>query len=148
SHGNGRSVAGEYHFGPQDLVRFGEDGAFDFKLFRNGFDDKISGGDGRHIGGGFEASKDLRLLGFGELPFLDFAVEILADSVEAAVQEALFDIAENNGVARAREDMGDTVAHGACAENGDGFDRIESHKSILKMEKRIENARRWRKRSS
>ena len=44
---------------------------------------------------------------------------------------ALFDVAEDDFVAGAGEDVGDAVAHGAGAEDGDGFDGVEGQWGLL-----------------
>ena len=83
-------------FRAQDFVGFGENGALDFEFFGNRFDGKVGGGDGSHIGDWFEPREDAGLFGFGQLPFFDFAIEILADGVERAVQVALVHVAEDD----------------------------------------------------
>ena len=59
------------------------------------------------------------------LPFLHFAVEILRDGFEGAIEEALLDVAQDHFVAGAREHVRDAVAHRARAEHADRFDRVQ-----------------------
>ena len=74
---------------------------------------------------GWMRARTPRLFGFGDFALLHFAVEIFGDGFQAAVEEALFDVAQNHVVARARKNVGDAVAHGAGAEHGDCLDLVE-----------------------
>src|SRR5579885_2607286 len=57
---------------------------------------------------------------------------VSAARVVMAMDEALLDVAKDDFVAGARENMSDAVAHGAGAKHGDGFDGIGSgHGAIL-----------------
>jgi len=96
-------------------------------FFGDGFDGEIGGGGSGHVDDCFDAGEDGRLFGFGELPFLDFTVEIFAYGVESSFEESLVYVAKNDVVTSARKYVRDAVAHGAGAEHGHRFDRIKTH---------------------
>ena len=123
--GDRRSVAGEDHAGPHDAVGILEHGALDFEFFGDGFNDEIGGGDGGDGRDGLEAGKDRGAVGFSDFALFDFAVEVFANRVEGAVEEALVNVPQDDREAGAGEDVGDAVAHGAGAEDGDGFDGFD-----------------------
>src|ERR1700747_1929959 len=62
--------------------------------------------------------------------FFFCAIEIFGDGFQAAVEEALFDVAQNHVVAAAGEDVGDAVTHSSGAENSDGANRIDGHGGV------------------
>jgi hypothetical protein len=97
------------------------------ELFRDSLDEEIGIGDRRHVGNRNEVAEHCSLLCFRQLALLDFAIEILGDSVHSAIEVALLDVAQDHLVAGARENMRDAVAHGACAQHGDGFDVVNAH---------------------
>jgi hypothetical protein len=132
-HGDGGSVACDDDVGAEDAVGFGEDGAFDFEFFGDGFYDEIGGGNCGHVGRGFHAGENCSLLCFREFTLLDFAVEIFADGIERAVEEALVNITQDDREAGAGEDVGDAVAHGAGSEDGNSFDRVDRQSQSLRV---------------
>ncbi len=76
---------------------------------------------------GLDAREDLRLFGGGDFFFFHFAVEILADRLDAAIEEARFHVAKNHVVAGARKYVRDAIAHGAGAQHRDSFNFINGH---------------------
>ena len=60
----------------------------------------------------------------GDLPFARFALQILADRIERALQEALLYVAQNNAVSRFRKQMSNAIAHGSRADHADGLDVV------------------------
>src|SRR5579885_2246111 len=130
--GDGRSVTGKDDVVAEEPVGFGEDSALQLELFRDGFHGEIRGGNSGYVGDRREAGEDGGLIGFRKLAFFHFAVEIFGDGIESAVEEALLDVAKDNFVTGARENMSDAVAHGAGAKHGHGLDGIGSgHGAIL-----------------
>ena len=131
--GDRRGVSGEDHFGAENVVGFLEDGALDFEFLGDGFDNEIGAGNGGHAGDGLQAGENGGAAGFRDFALLDFAVEIFADGFEGGIEKAPVNIAQNDVVAGAREDVGDAVAHSAGAEDGDGLDRVGVHEGLLKL---------------
>ena len=89
-----RGVRGENDFGLRDAVEIAEDFGFDFKFFGGRFDDEIAA---RLVE--TRSSTDLMRLSVAVLSsavilsFGNFAIEVLSDRREAAIQKALFNIA-------------------------------------------------------
>ena len=125
------SVAGDDDVVAEQAIGFGESVALDFELFGDGFDEEVGVGDGGHVGDRDDAGEDVSLFVFGEFAFFNFAIEIFGDGVEGAIEVALLDVAEEDFVAGAGEDVSDAVAHGAGAEDGDGFDGVEGQRGLL-----------------
>ena len=114
---NRRCVAGEDGAGLERAVGFLQDAEFQVELLGDGFHDEIGGGERGDIGNRLDAREDHRNIGFVQLAFFDFPIEILGDGLEPAIEVALVNVAENHMVAVAREDVRDSVAHRAGAEH-------------------------------
>ena len=119
---DGRGVRRQDDVCRQEVVELGEDLAFDLEFLGGRFDDEVAAGKRGAVDGALNAADRGVHLVLGELGFGDFAGEILADGVEAAIEEALLDFAEADIESAAREDVGDAVAHGAGAQHADGGD--------------------------
>ena len=76
-----------------------ENGAFDLDFFRDGFHQKVGRSDVGDVGDRKQSLERADALCFGDFALLHLAAQILADGVHAAVDEALFDIAQNHFVA-------------------------------------------------
>lgn len=123
---DGGGVGGEQAFGLKDGVEFGKDFLFDAFIFGGGFDDEIALGEVGHHGGGFQAGHGFGFLGFGEAAFLDLAVHVFGDGGEGFFEAYGVNIEHGGLKAVLGGDVGDTVAHLACADDTDCGD-IVSH---------------------
>src|SRR5205823_364433 len=99
--------------GPAQRIEFTKQLSLDFKTFSSSFDDEVAFGERRAGGAGPDALQS-SFAGFArELLLGDFAVEILGDSGDAAIEKRLLHIAEHHVETLTRENVGDAVAHGS-----------------------------------
>ncbi len=98
----------------------GEDVALQLEVLGDGLNDEVRALDGgREVGRPLDAvERRVALLGRDLLP-VDAALEVLADALEAGLDELRLDVPEGHLVARHGADLGDAVAHRARAEYGD-----------------------------
>ena len=68
----------------------------------------------------------------GNLALRDFPFQVLCDSRDSAIQEAVLDIVEKNFEARSRSDVCDTVAHRAGANYANRFDNAHLYRSTAR----------------
>src|SRR4029077_13569787 len=113
--GDGGRVAGDDDVVAKKMAAFSKHVALELELFGHGFDNKTGIRDGGHVRNGNKASEHSSLLRRLELALLDFAVEIFRNGIDGAVEEALLDVAQQDVIASAREDVCDAVAHGTGA---------------------------------
>ena len=113
-----------------------EDLALDLEFLSCRFDDEVAAGKRGAVDGALNAADRGVHLVLGELGFGDFAGEILADGVEAAIEETLLDFAEADIESAAREDVGDAVTHGAGAQYTDGRDLTHCSPCFRKAQNR------------
>ena len=97
--GNRRGVAGQNHAGAEDRIGILQHAHFQIELLGNRFDDEIGGGERLRVGDGADARQRRGFFCFADFVLLHFAVEIFGDGVEAAIEEALLDVAEDHVVA-------------------------------------------------
>ncbi len=120
--GDGAGVGGEDRVGWEDAVEVAEDLRFDGELFGRGFDGQVAAAEGFKVeGGGDSGSGGCGFL-FGEFRFGCLAGEIFLDGGEAAVEEWLLEVVEDDIEAGAGADVGDAVAHRTGAQDSNGFD--------------------------
>ena len=117
--------------GRKDFVGAFQHADFEIEIFGDGFDGEVSFFECSDIRDGLDAAKRGGFIGFGDFRFFHFAIEILCDCLERAIEEFLFDVAEEHAVARAGENMGDAVSHCPRAQYGNSFDCTQ-RSSILR----------------
>jgi len=88
-----------------------------------------------------DAAEDFRFFRLGQLPFLDFAVEVFGNRFESAIQEARLHIAQEDRKTVPGKDVRNAVAHGACAEHGHSFDGVNVHEASAEEKGRRESQR-------
>ena len=120
--GNRRGVGAEDDFEAAHGVEVAEEFGLDLEALAGGFDDEVASGEFVALGDGTNVRQRLIALLGGELRLGDFAFQVLVDGLQAAISEALLDIEQHHRVPALGEHMGDTVAHGARADNAYGFD--------------------------
>ncbi len=119
---NRRRIRGQNHFGTANLIEVAKDFRLDFEFLRGRFDHKVTGGEIAALehglnplqGGSFVSGSDFSL---GQL-----AIEILADGFEAAIEKALFHIAQRDAVSAARKHVGNAIAHGPSPDHSHPLD--------------------------
>src|SRR6266403_2358699 len=106
------------------MIRLGQDVPLQLNLLRNGFHYKISIRQRRHIRDRKHASQHIRLLSRLQLSFLDFAVEVLCNSIDSAIQKSLLNVAQQHLVTGTRKNVRDAITHGASAKHSHSSDGI------------------------
>ena len=98
---------------------------FQIELLGDGLDGKFGDCQRAHVRRRLKPRKCGGFLSCRDFLFLHFAVEILGNIFEAAIQESLFHVTKNHGVARARKHMRDAVSHRPGAKDGHRSYRID-----------------------
>src|SRR5882762_6711050 len=115
------------------MIRLCQDVPLQLKLLRNGFHYKISIRQRRHVRDRKHSSQHIRLLCRLQLSLLDFAVEVLCDGINGAIQKSLLNVAQQYLVARARKNVRNAITHGASAKHShssDGINRQAASSSL------------------
>ena len=94
----------------------------DLKLLRRRLDHEVNRRECFTIRRCANAPKRRIFLLCRDLAFAGLALQILADRVERALQEAFLYIAQNNVISRFRKHVSNAVAHRSRADHADGLD--------------------------
>src|SRR5260221_6787758 len=133
------SVAGEDGVGLRELVEDSEQLELHFEFFGNGFDDELGVADGfvDHLRGA-NASKGGITRGGIEFAATHAFVERFANPGDGLREHRVWNIFEDGRVAAEGGGVGDTAAHGARPDDGDGFDL---HEEIVSQIGTLQKAR-------
>ena len=129
-YGNGRSIRGENDFRAQRPICLGKNFSLELDLFGDSLDREVRSRNCFKFCNGLDTGQYRRLLRLGELAFANLAVEIFRDRFQTSIEKTLFDIAQNDLKAAAREHMGDAIAHGASTEDGDNVNRVRIQRQL------------------
>src|SRR5579859_1861513 len=121
--GERRGGAGEDGVRLGEFVKNSEEFEFHFEFFGDGFDDELGVADGfvDDLGGG-EAGEGSVTGGGVYFAAADAFFEGFADPGGGFGEHGVGDVFEDSGVAAEGGSVGDAAAHGAGADDGDGFD--------------------------
>src|SRR5882762_2508034 len=106
------------------MIRLCQDVPLQLKLLRDGLHYKISIRQGRHIRDRKHSSQHIRLLCRLQLSLLDFAVEVLCDGIDSAIQKALLNVPQQHLVTGTRKNVRNAITHGASAKHSHSSDGI------------------------